>query len=90
LTVKVNTPKKTNTGFTLYPPPPPPPTAILRWWKRTEQIVHNKPALNTPKSPPIYIQDVITIPPLLQLLEQVAPRAHETKALAQNQVKFQP
>jgi hypothetical protein len=43
-----------------------------------------------PKPPPIYIQDVITIPPLLQLLEQVAPRDYETKALAHNQVKVQP
>jgi hypothetical protein len=87
--VKVNTPKKTSTGFTFHLPPPP--TALLRWWKRTKQTVHNKPAPNTPNKPPsIYIQNVITIPLLLQLLDQVAPRAYETKVLAQNQVKVQP
>jgi hypothetical protein len=85
--VEVKTPKKTSTGITLHASPPP--TSILRWWKRTEQIVHTKQSLNTPKPPPIYIQDVITIPPLLQLLEQVAPQAYETKAFAQNQVKVQ-
>lgn len=42
------------------------------------------------KPPPIFIQDVTTIPPLLLLLEQVAPSAYETKALSQNQVKVQP
>jgi hypothetical protein len=40
--------------------------------------------------PPTYIQDVTTIPPLLQLQEQVAPHKYETKALANNQVKVQP
>jgi hypothetical protein len=38
---------------------------------------------HTPKPRPIYIQDVTSTPPLLQLLEQ-----YETKALADKQVKF--
>jgi hypothetical protein len=42
-----------------------------------------------PKPPPIYIQNVTSIPPLLQLLEQVAAHQYETKALADNQVKVQ-
>jgi hypothetical protein len=50
---------------------------------------HNADPENPPKPPPIYIQDITTIPPLLQLLEQVAPRKYETKALA-NKVKVQP
>jgi hypothetical protein len=45
---------------------------------------------HTPKPPPIYIQDVTSILPLLQLLEQVAAHQYETKALADNQVKVQP
>jgi hypothetical protein len=40
-----------------------------------------------PKPPPTYIQDITYIPPLLQLLEQVATRKYETKALADNKVK---
>jgi hypothetical protein len=47
-------------------------------------------AFSIPSSPPIYIQDVTTIPPLLQLLEHVSPRKYETKALANNKVKVQP
>jgi hypothetical protein len=38
----------------------------------------------------MYIQDVTTIPLLLQLLEQVAPHKYETKAVADNKVKIQP
>jgi hypothetical protein len=34
---------------------------------------HNANPEQPLEPPPIYIQDVITIPPLLQLLEQVAP-----------------
>jgi hypothetical protein len=49
---------------------------------------HNPGPEHTPKPPPIYIQDVTSIPPLLQLLEQVAAQQYETKALADNQVKF--
>jgi hypothetical protein len=45
---------------------------------------------HTPKPPPIYIQVVTSIPPLLQLLEQVPAQQYETKALADNQVKVQP
>jgi hypothetical protein len=51
---------------------------------------HNADPEHPPKPPPIYIQDVTTIPLLLQLLEQVAPRKYETKALANNKVKVQP
>jgi hypothetical protein len=43
---------------------------------------HNAAPEHPPKPPPIYIQDATIIPPLLQLLEQVAPRNYETKALA--------
>jgi hypothetical protein len=51
---------------------------------------HNSDPEHPPKPLPIYIQNVTIIPPLLQLLEQVAPRNYETKALANNQVKVQP
>jgi hypothetical protein len=40
-----------------------------------------------PKPPPIYITNVIAIPPLYQLLDQIVPQLYEAKALAQNQVK---
>jgi hypothetical protein len=40
---------------------------------------HNADPEHPPKPPPIYIQDVTTIPPLLQLLEQVAPCKYEKK-----------
>jgi hypothetical protein len=43
-----------------------------------------------PKPPPTYIQDVTIIPPLLQLLEQVAPCKYGTKTLANNKGKVQP
>jgi 2-methylisocitrate lyase-like PEP mutase family enzyme len=52
--------------------------------------VNTTPALNTPQNPFLYIQDVISIPLLLQLLEQVATQQYETKALANNKVKVQP
>jgi hypothetical protein len=80
LTAKVNTPKKTQ--HWLHPPHTPTSKRYSPLMKRTEQIIPNKPALNTPKPLPVYIQDVTSIPPLLQLLEQVAPRSYETKALA--------
>jgi hypothetical protein len=51
---------------------------------------HNPGPEHTPKPPHIYIQDVTSIPPLLQLLEQVAAQQSETKVLADNQVKVQP
>jgi hypothetical protein len=44
----------------------------------------------TPKPPPIFVSDVIVIPPLLQLLDQIAPQQYEIKALARNQVRIQP
>jgi hypothetical protein len=50
---------------------------------------HNPSPEHPPKPPPIYIQDVTSIPPLLQLLEQVASHQYETKALANNQFKVQ-
>jgi hypothetical protein len=50
---------------------------------------HNADPEHPPKPPPIYIE-VTTIPPHLQLLEQVAPRKYETKALADNKVEIQP
>jgi hypothetical protein len=51
---------------------------------------HNPNPEHIPKLPPIYIQDATSIPPLLQLLEQVVAHQYETKALANNQVKVQP
>jgi hypothetical protein len=51
---------------------------------------HNPSPEHPPKPPPIYIQDVTSIPLLLQLLEQVASHQYETKALANNQVKVKP
>jgi hypothetical protein len=39
-----------------------------------------------PKLPPIYIQNVTTIPPLLQLLDQTAHQQYVITALANNQV----
>jgi hypothetical protein len=44
---------------------------------------------NTPKPPPIYVSDVTAIPPLVQLLEQIAKLQYEIKALTGNQVKVQ-
>jgi hypothetical protein len=37
---------------------------------------------STPKRPPIFVSDVITIPPLLQLLDQTVKQSYEIKALA--------
>jgi hypothetical protein len=51
---------------------------------------HNSGPAHTPKPPTIYVQDVTSIPPLLQLLKQVAAHQYETKALADNHVKVQP
>jgi hypothetical protein len=51
---------------------------------------HNPSPEHIPKPLPIYIKDVTSITPLLQLLEQVAAHQYETKALVNNQVKVQP
>jgi hypothetical protein len=51
---------------------------------------HNPGPEHIQKPPPIYIQDVTSMPPLLQLLEQVAAQQYETKTLADNQVKVLP
>jgi hypothetical protein len=51
---------------------------------------HNANPEHLPKPPPIYIQDIITIPQFLQLLEQVAPQKYETKAQTNNKFKVQP
>jgi hypothetical protein len=45
---------------------------------------------NTAKPPLIYVSGVITISPLIQLLEQTVEKQHELKALQNNQVKIQP
>jgi hypothetical protein len=45
---------------------------------------------STPKPPPIFVSDVITIPLLLQLLDQIVKQPYEIKALAGNQVRIQP
>jgi hypothetical protein len=41
-----------------------------------------------PKPPPIYITDIKNISPLLQLLEQIAKRQYEVKALADNHLNL--
>jgi hypothetical protein len=51
---------------------------------------YNRSPEHTPKPLAVYIQDVTSIPPLLQLLEQVAAHQYETRALADSQVKVQP
>jgi hypothetical protein len=45
---------------------------------------------SNPKPPPIFMSDVTTIPPLLQLLDQITHQQYEIKALAHNQVRIQP
>jgi hypothetical protein len=45
---------------------------------------------NVPKPPPVYIQNVRTIPPLMQLLDQTAHQQYVITALANNQVCMQP
>jgi hypothetical protein len=40
--------------------------------------------------PPIYVTDIKNIPPLIQLLEQIAIQQYEIKALTDNQVQVQP
>jgi hypothetical protein len=69
---------------------PPSTTTSNRYSPLAEAHGADRPQQLGPKPPPIYIQDIITISLLLQLLEQVAPRDYETKALTQNQVKVQP
>jgi hypothetical protein len=44
---------------------------------------------DSPKPPPIFVSDVTTIPPLIQLLDQTAFKLYEIKAPAHNQVKIQ-
>jgi hypothetical protein len=48
-----------------------------------------KTDLGTPNPPPIYVSDVTTISPLIQLLEQIAQQ-YELKALSNSQIKIQP
>jgi hypothetical protein len=57
-----------------------------------ENIDHLQKAAtdSTPKPPPIFVSDVITIPPLLQLLDKIVKQPYEIKALAGNQVRIQP
>jgi hypothetical protein len=43
-----------------------------------------------PKPSPIYVSDVTTISPLIQLLEQIVEQQYELKALTNNHVKIQP
>jgi hypothetical protein len=43
-----------------------------------------------PKPPPIFVSDVSTILPLLQLLDQIVKQQYEIKALPDNQVRIQP
>jgi hypothetical protein len=45
---------------------------------------------DTPKPPPIFVSDIITIPPPFQLLDQIAFQLYEIKTFAHNEVKIQP
>jgi hypothetical protein len=45
---------------------------------------------SNPKPPPSYNQNVTTIPPLIQLLDQTAHQQYVITALANNQVRVQP
>jgi hypothetical protein len=45
---------------------------------------------STPKPPPIFVSDVITIQPLLQLLDQIVKQSYEIKTLAGNHIRIQP
>jgi hypothetical protein len=45
---------------------------------------------SVPKPSPIYVQNVTTIPPLLQLLDQTSHQQYVITALANNQVRVQP
>jgi hypothetical protein len=47
-------------------------------------------AYSTPKPSPIFVSDVITIPPLLQLLDHIVKQPYEIETLAGNQVRIQP
>jgi hypothetical protein len=56
-----------------------------------ENVDHQKVASDsTPKPPPIFVSDVITIPPLLQMLDQIVKQSYEIKALAGNQSESSP
>jgi hypothetical protein len=61
-------------------------TAFQPYWKMK---VKTNPG-NTPKPPAIFVSDVTTIPPFIQMLEQIAKLQYEIKALTCNQVKIQP
>jgi hypothetical protein len=45
---------------------------------------------SAPKPLPIFVSDVITIPPFLKLLDQIVKQSYIIKALAGNQVGIQP
>jgi hypothetical protein len=65
-----------------------PYTALLE--EDNDQQQQNVDPANTPKPPAIYVSGVITISPLIQLLEQIEGKQHELKALHINKVKIQP
>jgi phosphoenolpyruvate carboxylase len=78
------TPKKAKTG----PIKLPLPVATQLYWKRKAKNNSTEPVLRKPL--PIYIADVKNISSLTQLLEEIAKKQEEIKALTDNQVKVQP
>jgi hypothetical protein len=83
---KLNTPKKATTG----PVQLLHTTAIQPYWKMKAKANSRADPGNIPKPPPVVVIDVTTIPPLIQLLEQIAELQYEIKALAGNQVNILP
>jgi hypothetical protein len=84
---KPNTQKKANTGSTKASTSNH-FTALLE--EESEDQQQKSGPENVPKPPPIYINDIKNISPLIEVLEQIAKQQYEIKALTDNQVKVQP
>jgi hypothetical protein len=78
--------KKKTTGCT----PLQPRTASQHSSEEPTDTSQTSATGDTPKPPTTFMSDVITIPPLLQLLDQTAFQLYEIKALANNKVKIKP
>jgi hypothetical protein len=57
--------------------------------EKREDQQHKTCPVNMPKPPPMYINGIKNISPLINLLQQIAKQQYEIKALAENQVKVQ-
>jgi hypothetical protein len=82
----LNTPKTATIGSIQLPHL----TDTQLYWMRETYTNNSKTDLGTPKHQPIYVNDVTTFSPLIQLLEQIAKQYYELKALSNNQIKIQP